>query len=109
MKSRFALTAIWLLYVVAAVVGLLWMAVAILAGSRRAWPIAISFDHVGNASAGGDESETISARCWRYRNEQPYRVLRPLIDWAFALAGDLNHCESAYNIERVKALLRSRR
>lgn len=93
MKTRLALLVIWLLCALAAVVGLVWMLIATLAGSRRAWKIAIGFDQMGNVVAGGDEDETISARCWRLRDEQPYGTLYVLIDAAF---GDGHCCESFY-------------
>ena len=104
MKARLALIVLWLLCLLAAVVGLVWMAIAILPGSPRAWNIAIGFDQTANATAGGDPDETISARCWRYRTEQPYRTLRLLIDAAFGLIGDREHCMRSYLMERVAHL-----
>lgn len=101
MKTRLAMVLIWVLCALAAAVGLVWMALAILTGSPRALDIAVGFDQMANATFGGDEDETISSRCWRYREEQPYRTLRRLIDAAFGLAGEKNHCLSAYLAERV--------
>lgn len=50
----------------------------------------------------GSPDETISSRCWRYRDEQPYRALRKLVDTAFALAGESDHCENAFRSELSK-------
>ena len=102
MKARLALTLIWLLCLLAAAVGLIWLAMAALVASPRAWRIAIGFDQLANATFGGDEDETISSRCWRYREEQPYRALRKLVDTAFALAGESDHCENAFRSELSK-------
>jgi len=99
MKTRLAMVLIWVLCALAAAVGLVWMALAILTGSPRALDIAVGFDQMANATFGGDEDETISSRCWRYRDEQPYRALRKLVDTAFALAGDSDHCEKSYRAE----------
>lgn len=92
---------LWLLCLLAAIVSLAWQLVAIFGSPRRALRIAVGFDQTANAAFGGDEDETISSRCWRYREEQPYRTLRRLIDAAFGLAGEKNHCLSAYLAERV--------
>lgn len=42
----------------------------------------------------GKLHESISARCWRLRAFQPYKILRPVIDRAFFLAPE--HCRRAY-------------
>ena len=90
---------LWLLCLLAAVVSLAWQFVAIFGSPRRALRIAIGFDQTANAAFGGDEDETISSRCWRYRDEMPYRALTPVIDWLF---GDKNHCADAYESEQEK-------
>jgi hypothetical protein len=101
--SHLRFAAIWLLCLLAASVSLIWLAAGILKPtSRRAWRIAIGFDQLANATFGGDEDETISSRCWRYREEQPYRALRKLVDTAFALAGESDHCENAFRSELSK-------
>lgn len=107
MKSRLALAILWPLCLLAAVVGLAWMLAAMLTNSQRAWAIAVGFDQVGNATTGGDPDETISSRCWRYRTEQPYRALRGLIDFAFGLAGDREHCKRAFIKEHADAIRRA--
>ncbi len=99
MKPRLALVILWLLCALAAIVGLVWMALAIIPGSQRAWVIAKGFDRLGNAIARGDDSEYISSTCWRYRDEQPYRTLLVLIDAAFGLLGNDRHCERSYDDE----------
>lgn len=90
---------LWLLCLLAAIVSLAWQLVAIFGSPRRALRIAVGFDQTANAAFGGDEDETISARCWRYRDEQPYRVLMPLINFLF---NDENHCARAHEMERAK-------
>lgn len=103
MAYRLGLLLAWLLCLAAALVSLGWMLLAIIPGGPRAWRIAIAFDQLANATTGGDEDWTISARCWRYREEQPYQALRWMIDAAFALMGQQGHCQAAYGTERVKA------
>lgn len=107
MKLRIGLAMLWLLCIALAVVSLIWMLVAIVAGSGRALLIALGFDRLGNATAGGDDGEYISSRCWRYRSEQPYRALRVLIDGAFALVGEADHCKGSYNRELLRAKARA--
>lgn len=84
---------LWLLCLAAAIVSLTWQIAAIFGSPRRAMRIAVGFDQTTNAAFGGDEDETISARCWRYRDEQPYRVLMPVVNWLF---DDKDHCMLAY-------------
>lgn len=106
MTARLALVLLWLLCLLAAIVGLVWMAVAIIPGSQRAWAIAKGFDRLGAAFSRGDDGEYISSTCWRYRAEQPYRVLRVLIDAAFGLIGHRDHCMRSYIFERMRAIAR---
>lgn len=96
MKTRLALIVLWLLCLLAAVVGLAWMAIAIIPGSPRALAIAKGFDRLAAAFSRGDDGEYISSTCWRYRNEQPYRTLGGLIDAAFGVG----HCLASYLWER---------
>ena len=65
MKTRAALLALWLLCMVAATVGAIWMLLAALAGSPRAWRLAVSYDQLANTAFGGDEDETISSRAYK--------------------------------------------
>ena len=69
MKHRAALLAIWALCQVANIVAGIWMLLAILAGSPRAWRLAISYDQLANTAFGGSEDETISSRANRARTE----------------------------------------
>lgn len=61
-RRRAVLTLIWLLCLLASVIASIWMALAILAGSPRAWHLAIAHDQLANAAFGGDPDETISSR-----------------------------------------------
>jgi hypothetical protein len=90
-----------------AAVCLVWMFAALAAGSARGWRLAIGFDQLGNAAAGGDEDEVFSSRCWRLRDRAPYRWLRPMIDAAFALLGDADHCRSSWEGEQKKRVVRT--
>lgn len=60
--SRRAMFAIWLLCQVAHVVASIWMLMAVLVGSARAWSLAIGYDQLANAAFGGNPDETISSR-----------------------------------------------
>ena len=65
-RHRLALLALWALCQVAAVMASLWMLIAALAGSRRAWTIAVAHDQLANAAFGGHEDETLSSRAGKY-------------------------------------------
>ena len=52
-RQRLALLTIWLLCQIAAVIASLWMLIAALAGSRRAWTLAVAHDQLANAAFGG--------------------------------------------------------
>ena len=90
---------IWYGCALCGVVALLWMFPAAVFDSRRAWVIALQFDKLANVTFGGDEDETISARCWRLRKWPVYSRLRLFID---GLAGDPRHCEDSYINEQKK-------
>lgn len=60
--SRAAMVAIWLLCQVAHVVASVWMLIAALYGSNRAWKLAVGYDQLANVAFGGDPDETISSR-----------------------------------------------
>lgn len=68
MRHRALLLLLWLACQLAAVVASLWMLAAIVAGSPRAWRIALGYDHLGNAVTGGDQRESISSRANRARS-----------------------------------------
>lgn len=93
MKTILTLIVLWHVCGFVAVVALLWMFLSIIGGSARAWKIAIAFDQLANATFGGDEDETISARCWRLRERPIYSALVQVIN---LLANDKKHCEDSY-------------
>lgn len=82
-----------------AVIALLWMFLSVIGGSPRAWKIAIAFDQLANAAFGGDEDETISARCWRLREGPLHSALVMMIN---LLANDPKHCEDSYLDEQQR-------
>jgi hypothetical protein len=89
---RLPLLAVWALCQVAHVVASVWMLLAALAGSPRAWRLAIGYDQLANAAFGGSEDETISSRAYKasLRGRRwgcvLCRVLHKL---------DPNHCEKS--------------
>lgn len=54
------------------------MLLAALAGSNRAWKLAIGHDQLANAAFGGSEDETISSRAGEGRQGWEALGLRPL-------------------------------
>lgn len=57
--------------------------------------IAIAADQLLNTLLGGYAGESVSSRCWRLRESQPYKTARPVIDWLFSYWGP-NHCEESF-------------
>ncbi len=98
-EQKLKLILLWQLCGIAGVIALLWMFCAICAGSGRAKRIAVGFDQTGNAALGGDEDETISARCWRYRADRKYSRLVQIIDYLF---DDPKHCEDSFIDEQQR-------
>lgn len=98
--SRFKLLLVWIVCLVMGLVSTVWMLVAIIAGSPRAWNIAKGFDCLGNETFGDDRDKYVSSRCWRYRAEPFYSRWVKVIDWLF---GDPNHCKDSFENEQVKA------
>lgn len=101
LKHRLSMLAIWMLCQVAAVIASLWMLVAALAGSRRAWTIAVAHDQLANAAFGGHEDETISSRAGK--------AARKGKRWACALCRlldrlDPNHCEKSIEADEGKSI-----
>ena len=62
--------------------------------------VAVALDQLINALHGGWADETISARAYRLRHRNPYKIYRLLIDLLFFWQG--NHCEQAYESERLR-------
>lgn len=83
----------------ASVVASVWMLLAIISGSNRAWLIAKSFDQLGNATTGGSEDELISSRAGkaRKRGEKWACVLCKLLDQI-----DTDHCEKSIEHDEGK-------
>lgn len=63
----------------------------------------IAVDQLLNTICGGYADETVSSRCWRLRDYQPYRILRAVIDGLFFWQKD--HCQTAYESERKRMQL----
>jgi hypothetical protein len=67
----------------------------------RILQVLIAADQLLNTMLGGMADETMSARCWRLREYQPYKTLRPIIDQL--LYWQPNHCQSAYESELLRS------
>jgi hypothetical protein len=63
--------------------------------------VAIAVDQLINALAGGFADETVSSRCFRCRDRQPYKQLRKIIDAVlfWDRDGTKRHCELSYESE----------
>lgn len=61
--------------------------------------LAIAVDQLGNALIGGWADETISARAWRQRHKRRWRFAMRVIDAAFSLFGQREHCWLAFEAE----------
>ena len=92
--TRFKLLLIWAVCQLGALLTAMWMLLSIAAGSGRAWTIAVGYDQLANGAFGGSDDETISSRCWRYREDRRYAILVRIINF---LAGNPNHCQEAFN------------
>lgn len=55
MVKRLRMIGLWLLCALAGALASVWMLLAVLAGSDRAWKLAIAHDQLANAAFGGDE------------------------------------------------------
>ena len=101
--KAFVWALVWLLCLVVALWTLVSMPVSALFGSgSRAWKMAVSYDQLGNAAAGGHEDETFSSRCWRNRERPHYKVFVAAIDYAFfRIKGEVDHCKNAYEAEKA--------
>ena len=94
---RLAWVAIWLLCAVAAIVGLVWLAFAMLANptGRRTAQLGEAFSQVFNAALGGDPDMSLSANAGaEMTKDSPAwwaKVLCPLLDRV-----DPGHCAKSY-------------
>lgn len=86
---RAGLLVILLICQLAHLVASIWMLLAVLGGSQRAWTIAIGYDQLANAATGGNVDETISSRASRARRENRAWgcILCRILDWI-----DKDHC-----------------
>lgn len=94
--SRLTLLGLWIVCVVAAAVASIWMLLATLAGSTRAWRLAIAHDQLANAAFGGNEDETISSRAGKAAREGR-RWGCVLCKWLDRI--DPGHCERSIEID----------
>lgn len=96
MRSRFIMFCIFLLCQLASFVAAVWMLLAIVSGSARAWTLAKSYDQLANAAFGGHEDELISSRAGKAhkRGEKWACVLCKLLHKI-----DPNHCEKSIEID----------
>lgn len=69
MKRRLLLISVLLLAQLGHVVASVWMLLATLVGSNRAWEISLGWDHLLNALTGGKPGELVSSRANRARRE----------------------------------------
>lgn len=91
-QHRLSMIAVWGLCQIIAVIASVWMLVAALAGSRRAWTLAVAHDQLANAVFGGSEDETLSSRAGKAarKGKRWACVLCRLLDRL-----DPNHCEKS--------------
>lgn len=95
--TRLSALTIWLLCLIGGLYAAVSQLASILFGSGvRAHRIAVGWDQLFNAAAGGWPDETISSRMYRTENAR----MTNLIDWLF---GDAEHCRNAYFAERRRA------
>lgn len=57
----------------------------------------IAIDQLFNAIFMGSPDETLSARCWRKKASQPWKMFRICIDYIFFWQKE--HCKSAWSSE----------
>ncbi len=103
--------AVWLACLIVAAWTLVAMPLSAWCGSgRRGWRLAVSYDQLANVAGGGNEDETISARCWRLRGQPHYARYVRLIDALFEqISGEREHCRRAYEQEQTDARARLER
>ena len=96
MKRRLMLVAIWALCQVVHAVASIWMLLAILSGSDRAWRLAVSYDQLANTAFGGNEDETISSRAAKASasGRRWGCALCRVLDWL-----DKDHCKNSIELD----------
>jgi len=69
---------------------------------ERVWrqidQIWVAIDQLFNTLTMGWADETFSSRCWRNRNRFPFNILFHVVNGLFF---NKNHCEQAFNSERI--------
>lgn len=65
----------------------------------------IAIDQLFNALCGGSPDETLSARCWRKREREPWKAFRVCIDYIFFWQKE--HCKFAWQSEMKRLQLPS--
>lgn len=95
MKTRFYLMMIWALCMVAGIVAAVRMLCVIFYNRERAWTLAKAFDRVGNAALNGSDTETVSSRANRAKQEKRRWgcVLCKLLD-----RFEKDHCEKSAGV-----------
>ncbi len=101
MVTRLRMLSLWLLCAFIGVIASGWMLLAALAGSDRAWKLAVAHDQLANTAFGGDEDETISSRAAKAaRNGKRWGcILCKLLDKLSP-----GHCERSIEHDRGKPL-----
>jgi len=103
-KKALAVIGAFILCLLTAALGLLALPVYAVAATGRAMRLAIAFDQVANVLLGGQPDEMISAKAYRIREKRRWPMLA--IDWLFFnIAGEADHCRSAFEKERGRAHL----
>ena len=67
--------------------------------TKRRLQIAIAASQGLNAILGGWADESLSSRAWRCRDRRRWACMAWLIDAAFRLFGEQDHCRAAYDSE----------
>lgn len=100
-QHRMSMLTLWMLCQTVTVIASLWMLAAALAGSRRAWTLAVAHDQLANVAFGGHEDETLSSRAGKAaRDGKPWAcVLCRLLDRL-----DPNHCEKSIESDEGKPI-----
>lgn len=95
MMRKTVMIMLFILCQLAHVVASVWLLLAIFKGSPRAWRIIVAYDRVGNAATGGADTETISSRANRGRDEgrRPWCILCRMLDKL-----DADHCKRSAGI-----------
>lgn len=61
--------------------------------------VLVALDQALNALCEGWADETLSSRCWRYRQRPGWKQARAVLDFVAALLGDKEHCKASWESE----------